>query len=191
MAVNIQFELDDNDLERLREYFRRGREKAGGVERARLLQSARELIEQDLGAPLPAFVRERLEGLKKLVDMADDEAWGLPAEERDRIADTVAYFVERNDSIPDDTPVLGLLDDAIAAELVLKGLRHEIEAYDEFCEYRSAEIQRRQSRGEPADVSKKDWLADRRAVLHSRMFERRGADAAGWHTSLFGWSLNR
>lgn len=186
MTVNIQFELNDNDLARLKRYFRLARAKAEASDRGQLLQSARELLDADLAGELPAFVRERLAGLKTLADMVGDEGWSLPAEERDRITDTLAYFVERDDAIPDETPVLGLIDDAIAAELVLTGLRHELEAYEEFCEYREAEAQRRANRGQPTDISKEDWLADRRATLHSRMFERRGTDAAGWHTSLFG-----
>jgi hypothetical protein len=78
--------------------------------------------------------------------------------------------------------VLGLIDDAIAAELVLRALRHELDAYQEFSRYRTAEAQRRANVGKPTEVSKDDWLADQRAVLHSRMHERRLADPQGWHT---------
>lgn len=55
--------------------------------------------------------------------------------------DALAYFVVADDVIPDSTPVLGLIDDAIAAELVLRALRHELDAYQEFSRYRTAEAQ--------------------------------------------------
>ena len=38
--------------------------------------------------------------------------------------------------IPDTIPVLGYIDDAIMIELVVKELRHEIEAFEDFSRYR-------------------------------------------------------
>jgi uncharacterized membrane protein YkvA (DUF1232 family) len=134
-------------------------------------------VHKSLANDLPAFVRQRLERLDQLVAVEDD-AWRLPAEQRDRIMDALAYFVAPDDVIPDTTPVLGLLDDAIAIELVLR-VQHELEAYEEFSRFRSAEAQRRANAGRPTDVSKEDWLADRRATLHSRMRGHRMADPGG------------
>jgi len=101
----------------------------------------------------------------------------------------LGYFVATNDAIRDDTPAFGLLDDAIAAELVVRALRHELDSYQEFCGYREAEAQRRANRGQTTEVTKEDWLADQRAALHSRMRERRMADPHGWHTSTL-WSFD-
>ncbi len=90
--------------------------------------------------------------------------------------------------IPDDMPAFGLLDDAIAAEVVLRVLRNELDAYRDFSRFREAEAQRRENKGQPTDISKEDWLADQRATLHSRMRERRMEDPHGWHTiTLWGF----
>ena len=187
MGVKIQFELDDSDMARLRELFQTSREKAGNLDRERILTATRKLIEKDLAGDPPQFVRQWLDGLNKLVDMVEDETWCLPGSSCDKIVDMLTYFVGRNEMTPDETPVLGMLDDAIAADLILSGLSNEIEAYEEFCQFRTAEAHRRANRGLPTDIKKEDWLADRRATLHSRMHERPSADRAGWNTSLFTW----
>ena len=48
----------------------------------------------------------------------------------------LAYFAEPDDLIPDQIPGLGFLDDAIMVELVVRELRHEIEAYEDFRVFR-------------------------------------------------------
>lgn len=160
MTLEIAFELNDTDLERFQALFRTARTKAGKIEPQALMQAARALVQIGLANEAPDFVRPRLEGLGQLVEMVEYTTWDLPAEERGRIMDALAYFVAADDVIPDTTPVLGLLDDAIAAELVLRATRHELDAYQEFSRYRTAEAQRRANAGKPTDVSKEDWLAD-------------------------------
>lgn len=187
MAIKIQFELDDDDVAHFRALFQESRAKAGDVTREQTLAATRQLVEKDLANDPPEFVRQWLDGLKKALDMVEDESWCLPGGECGKIVDMLTYFVGRNEMTPAQTPVLGMLDDAIAADMMLTELQHEIHAYEEFCEFRSAEAHRRANRGLPTDIKKEDWLADRRATLHSRMHERRGADTAGWNTSLFTW----
>ena len=79
------------------------------------------------------------------------------------------------DAIPDDVPVLGFLDDAIMIELCARDLRHEIEAYDDFCEYRQREADRRGLK--PETVGRADWLDRRREELQERMHRRRSRDS--------------
>jgi uncharacterized membrane protein YkvA (DUF1232 family) len=62
--------------------------------------------------------------------------WKLPEPDRARVVNSLAYFCEPDDLIPDDVPGLGFLDDAIMVELVVRELRHEIDAYQDFCSYR-------------------------------------------------------
>ena len=182
MTVQIAIELEDEDLERFQTLFREARSRNMAMGSEALIQAARKLVQSGVPDDVPVFVHTRLHGLGQLVEMVSDEAWDLPAEVRERIMDAVAYFVSVDDAVPDTTPVLGLLDDAIAAELVLRAFRHELDAYQEFARFREAEAQRRVNAGKPTDVTKEDWLADRRATLHSRMRDRRLADPHGWHT---------
>ena len=82
----------------------------------------------------------------------------------------LAYFTEPEDLIPDHIPGLGFLDDAIMIELVVRELRHEIEAYEDFCRYRE---KIRSEQGRRKGVSRADWLEDRRRDLQTRMRRRR------------------
>ena len=182
MTLEITLKLEDSDLQHFNELFEDARTRRASFNDQVLLRSARQLIQGGLSGDPPSFVARRLEELDRLVAMTEDDAWNLPAEERNRILDALAYFVAADDIIPDSTPVLGLLDDAIAAEIVLRTLRHELEAYEEFSRYRAAEAQRRANVGKSTDISKEDWLADKRASLHHRMRQRRMADPQGWHT---------
>lgn len=186
MTLEITLTLDDNDLERFRRLFRRARATATQTDRAQLLEAAAKRLDARVQDDVPAFVRERLQDLRTLVAMLQDTAWQLDADEQADVLDTIAYFVVGNDLIPDSTPVLGLLDDAIVAELAVRDLRHELDAYRDFSRFRTGEVERRAKAGEPTDVSKEDWLADRRAQLHSRMRSRRAAEPAGWRLRSFG-----
>jgi len=182
MTVRIEFELGEEDLDRFRAMFAEARKVAESMGREKILAETRKLVKPAAERNPEGFIRSRIEGLGKLIEMVDDDTWKLPKEDADRIIQALAYFVNPDDLIPDQTPGLGFLDDAIAAELVLKVLAHELEAYEEFVRFRDAEIERRRNRGLPTDISKEDWLADRRADLHARMRARRSDNRldGGW-----------
>ena len=95
--------------------------------------------------------------------------------------------VDPEDVIPDHIPGIGYLDDAIYAEIVVREPKAEIESYDEFCRYCTVEENRRRKEGLDPFVGREDWLADKRAVLHLRMRERRSrrAGGGGWGMRLF------
>jgi hypothetical protein len=54
-------------------------------------------------------------------------------------------------------------------ELVARELQHQIEAYDEFCAYRSSD---ERLRGK--DVTREEWLSAKQQQLMKRMRERMG-----------------
>ena len=55
-------------------------------------------------------------------------------------------------------------------ELVVRELRHEIEAFQDFCDYR----ERLSVKGEKSSASREGWLNARRKELQARMRRRRG-----------------
>jgi uncharacterized membrane protein YkvA (DUF1232 family) len=147
--MRVTFDLSEKDLR----YFRSA------------LQKARKSAKSYDESP-PDFIGERIAKLSELIDMLEDDEWRLTGQDRARVLNALAYFVDPDDLIPDKVPGIGYLDDAIMVELVLQELRHEIEAYDDFCEFRKTRPKR----------AAKDSLEGRRVQLQSRMRRRRRRD---------------
>jgi len=112
---------------------------------------------------------------------------GLPPCQR--VMSALIYFVDPKDVIPDQVEVLGFLDDAIMIELCVRQLRHELDAYDDFCEYRAHEATKRGV--EPASVGQADWLESRREELVDRMHTRRERDMGVGYGSSSGYGGRR
>jgi uncharacterized membrane protein YkvA (DUF1232 family) len=167
MPVKIVLELSDEDLG----YFRRvmddvWKKNAKRAEKE-LVAAARRLLRQATKVKAPEYVQTRLADLAVLLDMLDDAEWPLPEEHRRRIASAVGYFAVAKDMIPDKIPGIGFLDDALMAELVLQELKHELEGYRDFCEYRGNESTLRGKR-----ASREDWLAAKRRQIFMRIRRR-------------------
>ncbi|MBW2542268.1 MAG: DUF1232 domain-containing protein [Deltaproteobacteria bacterium] len=174
MPMNITFELSDKDLKYFKRIMNEVREKSAGIEEAQLINGVRALIEEIRGASAAGFVVQRLEKLERMVKMLEDKEWDMEGKDRSRVADGLVYFAEGEDLIPDRIPGLGYLDDAIMIELVVQDLKHEIEAYDDFCKYR---LSKEKLLGrKDAMASREKWLSARRGQLHSRMRRRRRRD---------------
>ena len=103
-----------------------------------VLKAAADLMAQVAAAEAPEFVQDRIGKLALLVQMLEDQRWRLTGADRARVLNVLAYFVDPDDLIPDRIPGLGYLDDAIMVELVLQELRHEIDAYQKFCEFQES-----------------------------------------------------
>lgn len=175
MPLRVTFDLEDKDLKFFRAAMKQAREVAQTTDEAEILARAGDMVEQVKAKQVPAFVQQRLERLAALVDMARDEEWALASSERKNVLTALAYFADPQDMIPDDIPVLGYIDDAIMIELVVSELRHEIDAFEDFCRYRGEE----RSRNRNPNVSREEYLAMKRRELHARMRRRRSASRGG------------
>ncbi|NQZ05648.1 MAG: DUF1232 domain-containing protein [Algicola sp.] len=180
MAFEIKFELQDSDLDYFREVMRKALAGAERLEESAILEKAGQLSGEVKGT-VPEFVSLRLKKLDTLIAMIKDEEWKIPDEERRDVLGALAYFSDPLDLVPDHIPVLGFLDDAIMIELVVEELAGDVEAYEEFCEYRIREVGRR---GDDT-ITREEWLADKRRELHSRMRNRRSGRSARGRRRLF------
>jgi uncharacterized membrane protein YkvA (DUF1232 family) len=176
MTMRVTFELQPEDLKHFRLIMREARDAAKSLTADEILSAANNLLLEIEDAKVPHFIEERLKRLRTLIGMVEDDEWSLPQEETARVLNALAYFAEPEDLIPDHIPGLGFLDDAIMIELVARELRHEIEAYDDFCAFRDREGSRRRSKGQDDDVTRGQWLETRRTELMSRMRRRRRRD---------------
>lgn len=201
MSISLTLELNDRDLKHFEDAMEAARKAAAGKGEAEIIDCASRLLKEAHGSDMPDFVAERLVRLDDLIAMVRDEGWALGDEDRRRVLGALTYFCEPADVIPDHVKVLGYLDDAVMIELCVRDLKHELDAYDEFCDYRQREADRRGMA--PESVGRADWLGVRRDELVELMHHRRERDlgtgygrssgyagkrgyARGWRPGLFG-----
>ena len=173
MPMTITLELSDKDLRYFRGILKDVRERNSDVGEGDLIASVRQMIDEVRESQSTEFVIQRLDRLERMVQMLEDDEWKMEGKDRARVADGLVYFAEGEDLIPDRIPGLGFLDDAIMIELVVRDLRHEIEAYNDFCKFR---VERSKLLGSEDPASRESWLHARRAQLHTRMRRRRRRD---------------
>ena len=174
MPISINLELSDQDIEHFSTAMKATRKVAAATSVADVTAVATRLLEEARSAIVPKFVADRLARLDQLIAMVSDEGWAMEAEDTQRVLSALDYFSNPDDIIPDSTPVLGYLDDAIMIEVCVRELAHELGAYEEFCDYRQSEAERRGM--DPSKVGRADWLEGRREELHDRMHRRRARD---------------
>jgi len=180
MSLHINFRLSESDLDYFGDVMQQAHEKAGDISEQQVVDNASELLEKVNQSDTLDFIRDHMGQLETLISMIEDEGWGLIEDDRKRVLGALSYFSEPHDLIPDDTPALGFLDDAIMIEIVIKALEHEIQAYSEFLIFRATETNRRGM--DAAQVQKSDWLERRRQQLHARMRRRRAGQASSRKT---------
>ena len=173
MGLRITIDLEDDDLRHFRLIMREARKAASRLAPEDIVAAAESQLAEIQDTSAPGFILERIQKLKMMIRMLTDLEWRLPHEEAKRVLNALAYFTEPEDLIPDHIPGVGFLDDAIMVELVVRELRHEIDAYQDFCDFRESN---RGREGETAGRS--DWLEKRRTELQARMRRRREKSAA-------------
>lgn len=183
MSFSINFELQDQDLDYFRQIMTNTQNALSSLDQQQVLAAAKKLA-TEVNGKVPHFVASRIEKLKQLIALVEDKEWDLTEEEKAEVLSALAYFAKPEDLIADHVPVLGFLDDAIMIELVAQSLADDIQAYDEFCKFRTAEIARR---GADAATTKADWLDAKKHELHSWMRRRRAErrSSGGGFRSIF------
>ena len=171
MSLRVAFDLEETDLEYFRSIMRKAGANAQRASEKEVVAQAGAMITNMKSVTLPAFVAQRIDRVASLIDMLRDDEWQLAGGERNNVVAALAYLVEPKDVIPDDVPVLGYIDDAIMIELILRELKHEIEAFEDFRRYQREEA----SRFRDPNATREDWLAAKRRELHQRMRRRRNS----------------
>lgn len=180
--MDISITLSDADLEHFVADFKTTRERSGELDADTVIANARQAIADKPLDALPDFIRSRLAHIRTMTDMAADVGFALPDAERGATLAALTYFADPDDVIPDSVPVLGYLDDAIMIELCIRELKFELEAYEDFREWRDAEAKRRGEDPQKLAFTRVDWAESRRIEAIRRMRRRRRTSylSGGW-----------
>ena len=185
MSITLNFELNDRDLAHFQDAAERSRKAAEGKSDQEIIDCAVALLADAQKVHIPDFIKERLVRLDDMIAMVRDQGWALPDDDKQRVLSALMYFCDPQDVIPDHVEVLGFLDDAVMIELSVRELKHELDAYDDFCDYRANEASRRGV--DPATLGRTDWLDGRREELIERMHQRRDRDVGGGYGRSSGY----
>ena len=182
MSITLTFDLNDRDLEHFTKAMEAAKKAAEGKSTEEIIAAAGALLSDAQKVHVPDFIRDRLLHLDDMIAMARDEGWAMSDADRQRVMSALVYFADPNDVIPDNVEVLGFLDDAIMIELCVRELQHELDAYNDFCDFRAREADKRGI--DAATVGTAEWLNNRREELVDRMHVRRErAEGQGYGAS--------
>jgi uncharacterized membrane protein YkvA (DUF1232 family) len=168
--MRITLELEPSDIDRFLRALERSHRLAREAEETDVIAGAKQALNSLPIGNAPSYVRKRVVAVQRLILMLEDEAWALPQPERGQVLETLVYFSDPEDLIPDDIEVIGLLDDAIVLEILVRRLRHVLQAYADFRAYCDALDAPASPAARHANARQ---LAGRRDALRARMRRRR------------------
>ncbi|MEO0755078.1 MAG: YkvA family protein, partial [Pseudomonadota bacterium] len=134
--IRIEFELSEGDMDYFRKRLLDARARHGEDTEVQIIAAADALAKRSTEEGLPDFMKSRIETLKTMIAMLQDQDWRLEGEDRQYVINALVYFADPHDMIPDEIPGVGFLDDAIMIDLAARELDPEVSAYIEFCENR-------------------------------------------------------
>ena len=169
--MRITIELEQEDLERFLAAFEKRLLRE--VDECDVIDAAKHALNTLPIGSAPAYVRKQIGCVQRFILMLEDDDWALPAPQRNHVLETLVYFSDPDDLIPDEIEVIGLLDDAIVLELLMRGQKHVLQAYTSFCEYRRKLGIAYASPASGIALAQK--LAKRRASLLSRIQRKENA----------------
>ncbi len=111
------------------------------------------------------FIRSRLRRAAEMRAMRADTAWRLSEDFQLRIGNLLDYVDDPLGLIPDKTPVIGLLDDALLVDIAMDVLRDELDGYAEFRRYLEAEAIARHVPVVDLGISRDEWQIAREDEL--------------------------
>jgi len=172
--MKIVINLSAKDLRYFRKCLKTVKQGEKAADESIVISAASDLMSEVAEAEAPEFVQESFRKLELLVRMLEDDEWRLTGPDRAHVLNALAYFVDPDDLIPDRIPGIGYLDDAIMVQLVVEELRHEIQAFEKFCEFRVT-----RSPDATALARQRIQLQTRMRRMRRRERERRRSRSAG------------
>ena len=83
------------------------------------------------------YVLEHIAPLENMLQMFIDNQWELSSATKKYLLAAFSYLTQVDDLIPDNIPVIGLLDDCIVIDIVADRIKCELDNYTNFSQCRS------------------------------------------------------
>jgi len=127
MSMEIVVKLNEQDLEHFRSAMRKIYSAKSDLDDKTIINHARETISEIRQSDAPEYIQERVGSLEALIGLLTNSHWKLPPQDRPKILETLAYFTEVNDLIPDELPGVGYLDDAFMIDIACQDFKDELD----------------------------------------------------------------
>lgn len=130
------YELEPARLETFNRALHTLSPEAPGLTLDQIATAAQRALVRHGDGGMPPFVQSRMATLVRLEEMVADEPWSSSSACRQQVDVLRDYRGEPRDLIPDDQPVVGLLDDALLVDIALQLMRDELADYEDFSRFR-------------------------------------------------------
>lgn len=150
--------LEPGRLDRFNQALNRLSPEAPAMTMDQIATAAERALARHVDGAIPPFVQSRMAALARLQTMAADPAWDADAELQRQVAVLQDYRDDSNDLIPDQQPVIGLLDDAVLVDVALQLLRRELADYEDFCRFRRVAAEFARMSEEETGLTRGHWL---------------------------------
>lgn len=152
------YALEPGRLDRFNHALHRLSPEAPAMTMDQIATAAERALARHGDGAIPPFVQSRMAALARLETMAADPAWDAKVELRRQVAVLQEYRRDTDDLIPDEQPVIGLLDDAVLVDVALQLLRCELADYEDFCRFRRVAAEFAGMSEDETGLTREHWL---------------------------------
>lgn len=161
------YELQPDRLDNFNRTLRELSREAPGITMDQIATAAQRALQRHADGSTPPFVQSRMATLARLERMAADRSWQCSDECQRLIGVLDAYRNDDQDLIPDDQPVVGLLDDAVLVDVALQLLRAELGDYEDFCRFRKVAAEFAGMSEAETGITRNHWVEAMIQARHS------------------------
>lgn len=159
--VVSSLELREEDLERFNAVVRTIAPDHGGFSADQVAGAARRILRAAAKGQDSTFIKVRMRRAGEVRIALNDRSWTVAKPIDETMRHLVDYLDESHGLIPNDVPVVGLLDDAILVDVAMDSLRSELDEYADFCRFRVAEAGRQDIGTSAVETNREQWMAER------------------------------
>ncbi|HJR13807.1 MAG TPA: hypothetical protein VJ833_07910 [Rhodanobacteraceae bacterium] len=186
--------FSDTDLMRFNDCVARVAPGTPALDGAQIAAAARRLSRAVGAGNESRFIRARIRRAYEMRALLDDKGWSCEPPLRERMQAAIGYIDGAPGLVPDDVPLIGGLDDALLVDLVLEGVRGELDEYADFCRFRACEATRLGVPSAHVPLDRATWIARRQEeILMERQLRhaRDGSYARNEGGAACSWLVER